>query len=255
VSDFWGEGSMSRASSQPPTGKPQVPEQEIRAWSEEYRVPCTTNAEVLSAFETLTKAGVSPTQLMLVLELLRAYVDRRVFEKAERDFDDWADKAKSLARRLRSIAPKARELLFNLDPEFVESLSQTADNIENYPRIVVTTVGGDPFARSLAGTTRFLVLAVELIRKITTRPHYKEVADLLHCIASATPVAPIAGRERSESSISKAVANFKDRQPQFAENLLRKGKVENQARAYVAEWQSAERRLKSSILQGTSKNT
>jgi hypothetical protein len=191
---------------------------------------------------------------MLVLELLRAYVDRRAFEEAEQDFDNWSKKAKSLARRLRSIAPKARELLLDLDPEFVESLSETADNIEKYPRIVVTTVGGDPFGRSLAGTTRFLVFAVELITRITNRPHYGELADLLACIASATPGTRIAEGERSESSIGKAVANFKDRQPQFVENFLRKGKVEKQARAYVEEWKSAERRLNSSIVTGTQKN-
>ncbi len=163
------------------------------------RTQCSLpHLKVLFTLETLKKAGVTSPQLMLLLELLRGYVDRRVFENARRNLEEWSEKAKSLARRLRSIAPRARELLLYLDPEFIESLYQTADNIENHPEIVAEIQWGDVFGRSFAGTTCFLVFAVELIKEITHRPHYKELADLLACVASATTGAALPKEQPSD---------------------------------------------------------
>ena len=187
------------------------------------------------------------------MELLRGYVDRRAFEKERQNFEEWSEKTKSLARRLRSIAPKARELLIYLDPEFVESLSQTADNVEKYPELVAEMKWGDPFGRSFAGTACFLVLGVKLIEKSTGKPHYREVADIITCIASATPGTSLANQGRSEGAIRKAVKGFVKRQSEFVTDFLQSNKVETSAKVWIRRWRSAEQRLTVGSVLGRSK--
>jgi len=235
---------VSRSSSHPPSNKPQFPEKKIQAWGEGHNVLCETGSKLRSALEILNKAGVTSLQLILLLELLRSYVDLRVFEKRKRNFEKWSGKAKSLARRLRSIAPLATELLGSFDQEFVESLYRTADNIENHPENVAQMTLGDPFGRAFGGTTYSLVFAAELLKEITNRPHYKELADLIACIAAATPGTALQKQQPSEGAIRKAVTHFRDRQPELVENFLQRGQIEKHATDWVREWRSGERRLK-----------
>jgi hypothetical protein len=231
---------MPRTKSQSASIQGQRAERRIKEWADKHQVPCATEGKALSALRGLLKTGFSLSQLILVLELLRGYVDNRAFEKAKRNHERRANKSKSLARRLRSIAPAARELLWALDREFVESLTQTAENLEPYPSIVSSIVLDDAFGRSLAGTTRFLFLATALTEEITSRPHYQELTDLLACISSAIPTVP-RSRQKVSEDIRKTVTRFRQREPGFVEDLLAEG-LEKAATALLNQWHSAQRR-------------
>ncbi len=192
------------------------------------------------------KRTLSAKQLLLLLELLRGYADTRVFDKAKRDAEKRSDRARSVARRLRSLAPKTVEFLRDVDPDYPDEMLRYAENIEGFPNLVNAVILGDPFSRSFAETTVFLVFATELIKKITGKPHYGKLADLLNCIALVTPGAKRSKQELSADDIRKAVTRFIERQSEFVEDFLAKdiSEIEKESREWITEWHAGERRLR-----------
>lgn len=246
-----------------PSVKPQVRSRQLLAWAKSHTVAFDDNA--VSALTSLgserpkpRKSGkteiLSPTpkrilsakQLLLLLELLRGYADTRVFDKAKRDAEKRSDRARSVAGRLRSLAPKTVEFLWYVDPDYPVWMLRHAENIEGFPNLVNAVMFGDPFSRSFAETTVFLVFATELIKKVTGKPNYRKLADLLNCIALATPSSKPSKQELSAEGIRKAVTRFIERQSEFAEDFLTKdtSEIEKESRVWIRKWHAGERRLR-----------
>jgi hypothetical protein len=217
---------------------------EVLSWAKEYAVDF--DSEALAALNTLLGAArkLSSEQLLLLLELLRAYADQRVFDNAKRNSEKYTAEWKSLARILKKAVPIATRLMSELEPEFVDSLQKAADNAESYSKVAVEAEVGDAMGRSFSGTTYFLVFATELLTAITGRPHYRELADLLSCIATATPGCRRSKQELSEGGIGKDVVRFKKREYDFMDQSRARGSIEQIASQEIDAWHSAEKALR-----------
>ena len=200
---------------------PELPDEiktRISQWESDNRLVVLKQPEVAKALGTLVKNGLDGDNLLLVLDLLRAYTRPELFKASMGRLERWISRGKNLSKRMLLVADDFEKLDPILDPQFVEELRTNAENLESLMKTREMMAQEGVFGRKFAGTTEgdtaaitiCLVMASELIARATGKKSYVQLWTVLSILSTHI---------RQASAIGRRITRFKERNPEIVDGL------------------------------------